>query len=115
MHSDRCPRDAINDYMPSFCNRVAPLAASRRGNANSRVFDDQRERVLYALADKLRSAWIFACDVSKRFNVRLQRPRRPLKLPGGACGHGHRQSLHALDVALRHSLHTRFASHLVLR
>ena len=84
-HGYRC--NAIDDYVPSVRNRVAAFTAPGCGNSDSRVFEDQVERVLYALADKLSGARIFIGDVGKRINVGPQRPRRPFKPLGGACGH----------------------------
>ncbi|MDP2706022.1 MAG: hypothetical protein Q8O70_00750, partial [Burkholderiales bacterium] len=92
MNPHGCRRNAIDDYVPSVCNRKAALAAPGCGHANSRVFEDQIERVLYALSDKPSGARVFVSDVSKGINVCLQRPWRPLKPPDGACGHGQRRS-----------------------
>lgn len=51
MNPHGCRHNAIDDYVPSVCNRKAALAAPGCGHANSRVFEDQTERVLYALSD----------------------------------------------------------------
>ena len=85
-HGFRC--NAIDDYVPSVRNRVAALTAPGCGDSDSRVFEYQVERTLYALADKLSGARIFIGDVGKRINVGSQRPRRPFKPLDGACGHG---------------------------
>jgi hypothetical protein len=58
-------RNAIDDYMPGICNRIAALAAPGYGHTNSWVFEDQVERVLYALADKFSGARVFVSDVGK--------------------------------------------------
>ncbi|MEK6593770.1 MAG: hypothetical protein AABZ67_11895 [Pseudomonadota bacterium] len=71
MNPHGCWRNAIDDYMPSVCNRVAALTAPGRGHANSRVFEDQIERVFYARSDKLSAALIFVSDVSKGINIGL--------------------------------------------
>lgn len=115
MNPHGCRRNAIDDYVPSVCNRKAALAAPGCRYANSRVFEDQIERVLYALSDKRSGARVFASDVSKGINVGLQRPRRPLKPPGGACGHAQRRSWRVFGAVPLHAAHTRAASHHVLR
>ena len=110
-----CLRNAIDDYVPGICNRKAALAAPGCSHANSRVVEDQIERVLNALSDKSSGARVFVSDVSKGINVGLQRPRRPLKPPGGAYGHWRHRSSRVLDAAPLHAAHIRAASHRVPR
>ena len=55
-------RNAIDDYVSSICNRKAPFAAPGCGHANSRVFEDQIESVLYALPDKFSGARVFVSE-----------------------------------------------------
>lgn len=76
MNPHGCLRNAIDNYVPSVCNRKAALTAPGCGHANSRVFEDQIERTLYALPDKSSRARVFVSDVSKGIKVGLQRPRR---------------------------------------
>ena len=64
-------RNAIDDHVPSVRNRVAALTAPGCGDSDSRVFEDQVKRTLYALADKLSGARVFVRDVCKRINVGL--------------------------------------------
>ncbi len=71
MNPHGCRRNAIDDYVPSVCNRKAALAAPGCGHANSRVFEDQIERPLYALANKPSGARVLVSDVGKGINVGL--------------------------------------------
>ena len=106
-----CLRNAIDDYVPGICNRKAALAAPGCRHANSRMFENQIESVLDALSDKSSGARVFVSDVRKGINVGLQRPRRPLKLPGGACGHGRHRLSRVPGAAPLHAAHIRAASH----
>jgi hypothetical protein len=76
MNPHSCRRNAIDDYVPGVCNWKPALAAPGCGHANSRVFENQIECVLYALSDKPSGARVFVRDVSKGINVGLQRPWR---------------------------------------
>jgi hypothetical protein len=77
MNPHGCRRNAIDDYVPGICNRKAALAAPSCGHANSRVFEDQIERVFYALSDQPSASQVFVSNVSKGVNVGLQPPAAP--------------------------------------
>ena len=62
-------RNTIDDYVPSVFNRIPALAAPGCGNTNPWVFEDQVERVLYALSDEFSCARVLVSNVGKRIEV----------------------------------------------
>lgn len=108
-------RHTIDDHVPGVCNGVTAFTTPGCGYADSRMFEDKIERMLYTLANKLSRAGVFIGDVRKGIDIRLQCPRRPFKPLGGVYGHGQHRSRHEIGAALLHASHTRAASHRALQ